>query len=154
MIAYELITDEVPFQDDQCYDSYRPIFKETTPNCYKNLINKCWVQDPKERPTFEEIVHHIKTNQEFISSKNIDKEEFLNFVQLTEQIHEKSVNNEILELNNYIQNQNERFRRIHLDYSKLTDWLRVNLNVNIGSSNLNKFLKQKKNWIWKFWKCL
>ena len=142
VIAYELITDEIPFQDDQCYDGYRPSFKETTPTCYQNLISKCWNQDPKERPTFEEIVHHIKTNLEFFT--NIDKEEFLRFVRFTEEIREKTVKNEILELNNYIQNQNERFRKIKLDYSKLTDWLRINLNVNIGSSDLNHFLKQKK----------
>ncbi|KAK8889286.1 hypothetical protein M9Y10_034032 [Tritrichomonas musculus] len=143
VITYELITDENPFQDGRSDEGYRPVFKETIPNCYKQLIEKCWDQDPKKRPTFEEIVNHMKTNQEFIT-ENVDKEEFLNYIKFTEEIREKSINNEIFELDNYIQTQNERFRKIKINYNKLRDWLRINLTVNIGASDLSKYSKQKK----------
>ena len=41
---------------------------------YQKLIEKCWLPEPKDRPTFEEIVFHLKTNTEFITDK-IDEEE-------------------------------------------------------------------------------
>ena len=34
----------------------RPPFDDSIPECYRNLINKCWSLDPSDRPTFEQIV--------------------------------------------------------------------------------------------------
>lgn len=51
-------------------DGFRPSFKNLSiPNCYQELIEKCWCQDPKERLSFNEIVDILKTNKEFITDK-------------------------------------------------------------------------------------
>ena len=33
----------------------RPKFDIEIPDCYRNLIENCWKQNPNERPTFDEI---------------------------------------------------------------------------------------------------
>ncbi|KAK8860760.1 hypothetical protein M9Y10_012426 [Tritrichomonas musculus] len=144
VIAYEFVTEETPFLDELSYNGYRPDFKETTPDCYKKLISKCWAHDPVERPTFEEILKHMKTNPEFIT-ENVDKEEFQNFVQFIDEIQNKfQKNDEAFELDNFIKTQNQRFRKVKIDYNKLRDWKRQQLTVNLGSSDLTKYSKLKK----------
>lgn len=75
---------------------------------------------------------------------DVDKEEFLSYVRFTEENNVKITKNEIFELDNYIQTQNERFRKIKINYDEYRDWIRINLDVNIGSSDLSKYSKQKK----------
>lgn len=58
----------------------RPGFTVPIPNCYKNLITKCWSQNEKERPSFDEIVHWLENEKEFITD-SVDEDEFLDYVQ-------------------------------------------------------------------------
>lgn len=46
--------------------------------CYRQLIERCWSPDPKQRPTFDEILHELKSNPEFIESTT-DKENFIEY---------------------------------------------------------------------------
>lgn len=83
LIVYLIMTFRKPFEDlvafDEFYnkivnDGFRPSFKDySIPNCYQELIEKCWCQDPKKRLSFNEIVDILKTNKEFITDK--EKEE-------------------------------------------------------------------------------
>ena len=41
-------------------------FDMKIPEIYKNLIQSCWDDDPKKRPTFAQIVNDFKTKPEFI----------------------------------------------------------------------------------------
>lgn len=36
---------------------------ENIPDSYWNLINQCWAHDPEVRPTFEEIVERLKSDE-------------------------------------------------------------------------------------------
>ncbi|KAK8881293.1 hypothetical protein M9Y10_004028 [Tritrichomonas musculus] len=87
MIVYEIITLERPFcnlkEFQEFYDEIvikrnRPSFSKPITGCYKDLIEKCWLQEPNERPTFDEIVDILKTNPSFIS-KEVDKEMFFKY---------------------------------------------------------------------------
>ena len=54
----------------------RPVIEETMCNkAYKNLIERCWSQDPKSRPSFSEIVNELEKNFDFITP-NINDEEY------------------------------------------------------------------------------
>ena len=44
----------------------KPTFDMKIPEIYKNLIQSCWDDDPKKRPTFAQIVNDLKTKPEFI----------------------------------------------------------------------------------------
>lgn len=89
LIVYELMTLEKPFQGftiTMLYsrvvsNGYRPDFKYEIPDCYQQLIKKCWSQNPDERPTFEDIVNELKNNHDFITN-SVEEDEFLDYVDL------------------------------------------------------------------------
>lgn len=58
----------------------RPVIEETMCNkAYKNLIERCWSQDPKSRPSFSEIVNELERNFDFITP-NINYEEYRRYI--------------------------------------------------------------------------
>lgn len=90
LILYEVITNEQPFNDFNFFEiclkviqSYRPKFPKEIPESYKNLIEKCWDQDPQKRPTFIEILDQLKNNRGFITDK-IDEEKFRKYIDYIE----------------------------------------------------------------------
>lgn len=135
-IIYEIITKKIPFRDlkntnelfiEVVVNSHRPKIKKQIPASYKNLIEKCWSQFPNDRPTFEQIVEQLKSDDNFIT-KNINRKEYQSFIkyidesivtfdskkrilQLDDVIRSKSGNNE--EYNEIlIQNNNENAKTI------------------------------------------
>ena len=86
-IVYELLTLEVPFKNFSIQkifkmivsQGYRPKIKEDIPICYKELIEKCWSQNPDERPTFEQIIDDLKNNPDYITDL-VDEAEFFDYV--------------------------------------------------------------------------
>lgn len=65
MIVYELITKTKVFSEYKNYLKFlqnvvvgekRPKIDKSVPLCYKELIEKCWCQNPDERLTFDDIV--------------------------------------------------------------------------------------------------
>lgn len=89
IIAYEIMTLEIPFKDYTfmmlcrrvAMNGERPTFKYPIPDCYRDLITRCWSQDPEKRPTFEQIKEELKTNPDFIT-ETIDKDQFLDYVEM------------------------------------------------------------------------
>ncbi|KAK8884818.1 hypothetical protein M9Y10_043938 [Tritrichomonas musculus] len=94
LIVYELMTLEEPFKEftiSMIYSKivtqkYRPEFKCPIADCYKDLINRCWSDDPKQRPTFEEIVFELKNNSDFIT-ETVNANELFNYIDYTEEYH-------------------------------------------------------------------
>lgn len=43
------------------------------------MIEKCWSQEPSERPTFDQITDELKTNPDFITDL-IDENEYLSYI--------------------------------------------------------------------------
>ncbi|KAK8880769.1 hypothetical protein M9Y10_003457 [Tritrichomonas musculus] len=86
MLVYSLLTLKDPFDEKNQFTifkkvskGYRPLFPDNVPECYQNLLRKCWSHLPEERPTFEDIIDIIKANPDFITS-GVDEDEFIKYV--------------------------------------------------------------------------
>lgn len=84
MISYEIIWydfNNCSFGDliKKIKDGDRPKFNSTVSEPYKSLIEKCWSQEPSERPTFDQITDELKTNPDFITDL-IDENEYLSYI--------------------------------------------------------------------------
>lgn len=84
MIVYEIMTKEKPVVKVDKISSggasiiKRPEIKVSIPECYQNMIELGWSEYPNERPTFEEIVHELENDPNFITS-DVDKEEYFKY---------------------------------------------------------------------------
>lgn len=85
MIVYEIVTLEKPFKDigqlvlmSKIAKGERPEFKYTIPDSYKDLIERCWDQNPSARPTFAEITEELVSNHDYITDL-VDENEFLSY---------------------------------------------------------------------------
>lgn len=94
MIVYEIITNEIPFTklgkpvliySKIVNENFRPPFNQQIQYSYQQLIEKCWLQNPDERPSFSEIIDQLENDTNFIS-KDINKEEFYNYVKYIKSI--------------------------------------------------------------------
>lgn len=91
LIMYEIVTNTVPFDGEiknyvdiitkVAIKGERPKFSNTDlfNNSLIKLIEKCWQQEPKDRPSFDEIVTLLETDKSFIT-QTIDKDDFMNYV--------------------------------------------------------------------------
>ena len=57
------------------------------------MIERCWSENPSERPTFDQIVTELKTNKKFITEKVDEKEfcEYIQFIENSENTYESTV---------------------------------------------------------------
>lgn len=93
IIVYELLTLNQRFQDFSmmmmckkvAIEGVRPEFTFKIDDCYRELIEKCWSQNPKDRPTFDEIVNELKTNEDFITDI-VDRDEFQDYIELLDSL--------------------------------------------------------------------
>ena len=67
MVCYEILTGDIPFPNFFPSDvkkmvkkGQRPILPNHCPNKLKDLIHKCWHQDPTKRPSFDVISIELK----------------------------------------------------------------------------------------------
>ncbi|KAK8889378.1 hypothetical protein M9Y10_034124 [Tritrichomonas musculus] len=110
-VVYEMVTLEVPFEGLDKSDilmkvtsGYRPEIAENVPDCYRELIQKCWSQDPSERPTFDSIVDLLKSNTDFITN-TVDRGEYIRYVNFlikcssdSEGVNEKEILSDLLKI--------------------------------------------------------
>lgn len=84
-ILYEIYANQKPFKNLTWTKlSYKVCNGERPdtsfiPNPYKQLIEKCWSQEPKERPTSAEIVERLENDKDFINDL-IEEDDFLKYV--------------------------------------------------------------------------
>ncbi|KAK8837239.1 hypothetical protein M9Y10_036668 [Tritrichomonas musculus] len=77
ILMYEIVTDSTPypllmsgkmtpfqFTTKVVNDDYRPQFTVPVKKSIQNLIEKCWSNDPHERPTFEQIFKRLAYNND------------------------------------------------------------------------------------------
>lgn len=100
-------------------------------------------------PTFDEIVYNLRTNQDFITDK-VNKEEFLNYVNFIDK-SQNSFGNQNKRIDDFIRTQNQNFRKIKINFSKLINWKKLPYSVDVGTININDFLKTIKNRIRRIW---
>lgn len=79
VVLWELLTHEVPFKGIEGFQvAWAVVEKEerltipsTCPAAFANLMSACWKTDPKERPRFSSILHHLNTMSEDDSLCNL-----------------------------------------------------------------------------------
>lgn len=79
VVLWELLTHEVPFKGIEGFQvAWAVVEKEerltipsTCPAAFANLMTACWKTDPKERPPFSSILHHLNTMSEDDSLCNL-----------------------------------------------------------------------------------
>ena len=116
-IVYELLTYEKPFSSAAILES-----KKEIPDYYRDLIESCCSENPKNRPTFDQIVEVLESYPCFI----------------TENINEKLYRKYI----NYVKNP-ELYPYDSDDIIEI-EIESKHLSIDIDSINLDQFEKQKK----------
>lgn len=89
MIAYEIITGKVSFKDkegelispNRIIEGHRPKFTKHFTKKMKNLLSKCWSDEPSERPTFGEIFDHLSNDLTYLK-ETVDEEEIHNYLKM------------------------------------------------------------------------
>ncbi|KAK8840242.1 hypothetical protein M9Y10_031187 [Tritrichomonas musculus] len=148
IIVYEIMTGEKPFENlsnsleivnEITKNHGRPKFTKQIPDCYRKLIEKCWSEDPSERPIFKEITNQLKTDPNFIT-KNVNKEEYFNYVNFVESY---SVAFDY----NYQTNKPEfnvikfekNFVKVNIYLDSITGTQTKKLSIRIKQTDLNKY---------------
>lgn len=119
------------------------------PKCYRDLIKKCWSYDPAERITFDEIVHILRTNRDFIT-EDINEEEYINYIKYIDEspkffgyrpMQEEYTKQEVMK--SHIQSQFYSFNQIDLSSYFKRNYKSKVLNVNAKDIGLCNYLKQE-----------
>lgn len=95
-IVLEIIGKEYPYQHLPDYKT--PLFPKVDsqiPICYQNLIQKCSLIDPNKRPTFDEIIIELKTNQDFL--RGVNKDEYFQYIKFMDDSQKSYESNEIFQ---------------------------------------------------------
>lgn len=86
IIVYEVFSMETPFIKlnfskivKKVSNGERPKINDFVPDAFKDLIQRCWSQEPDKRPSFSEIVDELKTDNSYITDL-MDEMEFLDYV--------------------------------------------------------------------------
>lgn len=121
-VVYELMTLDKSFKKKNLYEimlligqGKRPIIKESVPKAYRELIERCWSQEPSNRLTFKEIITNLESNPEFITAK-VNKKKFFNYIKLIKK-YKTTFNSESVcaELNSFIKFNKKNERKIKDD---------------------------------------
>lgn len=90
MLLYELLTEKIPWENVNqevvmrlvMIEGKRPQIPQKTPQQLKDLIEKCWAQNPDERPTFEYIYEQFASgNVSYPNAKQEDIDELKEFLE-------------------------------------------------------------------------
>ncbi|KAK8866297.1 hypothetical protein M9Y10_009257 [Tritrichomonas musculus] len=98
---------------------YRPSFTKEVPQCYKDLVIRCWCDNPIERPSFDQIVNELKYNDGYITEK-VNKTEYFNYVNYIDEQQKSFVLKQFVDLDSLFERvkivENEKFnKRIDFD---------------------------------------
>lgn len=97
LIVYEIMSAHEAYEglteDFQIYEKIskiiRPEIDKTVPPAYRELIVKCWSQNPDDRPTFSEIKNWLEIDESFLIDQ-IDKNEYYKYQDYL-QMHQKTL---------------------------------------------------------------
>lgn len=116
IIVYEIMTNQIPYNGFNevniifnVADGLRPKIEVPIPKAYRNLIEKCWSQNPNDRPTFNDIVDELKKNSEFIT-ETVDKDEYIDYVTHIDNCNSSfDKDKKVINIDNYLQENKNIF---------------------------------------------
>ncbi|KAK8845896.1 hypothetical protein M9Y10_020824 [Tritrichomonas musculus] len=90
IIAYEIVTGKVPYYElgenispfnlvMKVMSGYRPTFSEDAPEKMRELIEKCWSENPCDRPSFDEIYDSLSSDFSY-SEETVDEDEVREYI--------------------------------------------------------------------------
>lgn len=134
LIIYEMLTLANPFQNMRglysgladVLNGKRPHIDSSIDDCYRELIERCWADDPKKRPTFDEIVNLLKTDERFILD-TVDKVEFEDYCDYISE--------------SLIPYKFKDFKKVHINFQKNTEPKQLTIDENIKEINLSLYEK-------------
>lgn len=115
-IMYQIVTNERPFKKfnfseiiQRVKKGERPTFNVPVPNSYQSLIEKCWSQDPKERPSFDEILTQLQNDAGFITD-TVDKDDYQNFIRYIQACQDAAQKQEEMQpIDSFVDHQSATF---------------------------------------------
>ena len=153
-MIYEIMTNEKPFEKNLSpkelsrkitLEKYRPTFKKPIPDCYRKLIESCWSEEPKLRPTFEDIITQLKTNKEFLI-ENIDSIEYYQYIQFIDEFPITfDPTRRINQLEEYILARNWFFPKVknYCCLNLIYETEPNSINIDVNYIDINRYKKKK-----------
>lgn len=119
MTAYEIITGNEPFYEigegrnltikRRILNGERPRFPENIPENMRNLISRCWSQNPEDRYTFDEIFQ-LLSNDFTHSPETINEDEVNEYLEMLTENNENGNQESGLQNNQIVNDSIELFR--------------------------------------------
>lgn len=147
IIAYEIATNKEPFYElgeispinfgIKITDGYLPKFDETDiTDKMKELIIKCLSKEPKQRPSFEEIVQLLSNDFTYLNGQ-IDNNEIIDYIEnlQNDETEMEDEKNYIEKLKNELDIANKKIYDLNID-------LEVETKKNLFNQNTTKKLKK------------
>lgn len=85
ILLYEIVCLKNAFSEMNPAQIYADVSRNRRPSLFfsgagvfKSLIQRCWAQDPKDRPTFKDLVNELQESQYL---KGVDQNEFTQYVE-------------------------------------------------------------------------
>lgn len=89
---------------------YRPEFKGQMNETLKYLIERCWSQEPTNRPSFDQIVDELENNRGYITD-SVNEEEYFNYIKYIKEYKiEYYLSNDKIQLDSYAFHQTGFFK--------------------------------------------
>ncbi|KAK8842485.1 hypothetical protein M9Y10_026074 [Tritrichomonas musculus] len=135
MIVYEIIYGQQPFKDfnnnfiTKVVNGERPKLNDTIPECYQKLIERCWSHDLNKRPTFNEIVQLLKTD-DFMTDL-IDTDEYKKYIEYVEKYNDVNIDTFV-------------FDTIDIDLTRDEDIDLISFSSEIKKYDLKKLIRKEK----------
>ena len=153
IIVYEIITNQAPFPNCGSYqisckvvNGERPEFKYTIPDSYQRLIEKCWSHDPKDRPTFDEIVNDLEKDPGFII-ETVDEDDYRFFIEYINEYKTTFIErNELITFEEFNQSRNRSIKKVAIKEKSIKSNTRRHY-LSSKSSHENGDLHSKKELI-------
>ena len=127
LIVYEIMSVKEAYegltQDFEIYkklnDVSRPEIDSIVPPAYRELIEKCWSQNPNDRPTFSEIKNWLETNEDFLTDQ-INRDEYYQYQDFLQE-HQKTFDETGISISNddFIRKNKFLFRKSFLKINRI-----------------------------------
>ena len=129
MLAFEIVTCEVPFKElgnispfslgVKVTSGYRPRIPKGVTSKMASLLKRCWSQKAEERPSFDEIYEELSGDFSMLG-EDVDEEEILDFIEMLDEQEQqkeavsntsnKELENELKKLKKIIRENEERYQ--------------------------------------------
>ena len=123
IVVYEIVTANEAFQNLNFFTLITKIRSNERPDIsgiqepMRSLIQRCWSQNPLERPNFDQIVAELKENHDFITDL-VDENEFIEYVDFVDNYESTFKMNRNIHFNDLTKSNKQRFSRMSIKIEK------------------------------------